>query len=130
SYGERSFNVSYGVCERERDFLNCRRACFAYVIAADGNRVPVRNFSRAETERVRHQSKRRRWRIDVRAARYVLFQNIVLKRAVYFVERHTLFFRNRKIEREQHRRSRVDGHRSRNRVEGNSVEETQHVFYG
>ncbi len=50
---ERSFNVSYGVCEREGDLLNSSRTGFAYVIAAYRDCIPVRNFLRAETERVR-----------------------------------------------------------------------------
>src|SRR5205085_693505 len=53
---ERRLDVCDGVGERKRHLLHGGRACLAYVVAADGNRVPVRNLRGAEGEGVRDES--------------------------------------------------------------------------
>ena len=67
--------------EREGDLLDGGRAGLADVITADGNRVPVRHFTLAEGEDVGDDPQGGAGRIDVRAARDVLLQNVVLNRA-------------------------------------------------
>src|SRR5438132_10050644 len=91
---ECGFHVSDRIRDRESDFLNGGRAGFANVIAANRDRVPVRNFARAESERVGNQAQRRLGRKDVRAARDIFFENIVLERSVYFVKSDALFARD------------------------------------
>ena len=101
---ERRFDVSDGVREREGDLLRGGRTGFADVIAGDRDRIPVRDFARAESERVGDQSQARLRRIDVGAARDVLLEDIVLDRAVDFVERDILLSRDGEIETKQESR--------------------------
>ena len=78
---DRRLHVGDRVGERERDFLHRRRSRFADVIAADRDRVPVRQLALAERKDVGDDPQRRARRIDVGAARDVLLEDVVLNRA-------------------------------------------------
>ena len=78
---EGRLHVGQRVGERERDLLDRGRSGFADVIAADRDRVPVRQLAIAVGEDVGDDSERGAWRIDVGAARDVLFEDVVLDRA-------------------------------------------------
>src|SRR6476660_9572713 len=54
---ESGFDVRKRIRESERQFLNSRRACFADVISADRNRVPVRNLMFAVAKDIGDQAK-------------------------------------------------------------------------
>src|SRR5205085_373655 len=73
-----------------------------------------------------------RWarRIDVCAARYVLLQNVILNRAIDFLERDAVTPCDGQIKTEQSRSGRVDSHRSRDGIQRDAVEESLHVFDG
>ncbi len=86
------FDVLKAVTERKSQFLNCGRAGFADVIAADRNGVEFRRVLDAEFERINHQPHRRFRRIDVFLLRDVFFQNVVLERARNFLPIRALLF--------------------------------------
>ena len=79
--GARRLDVGDRVGERERHFLHRRRSGFADVVAADRDRVPVRQLALAPREDVRDDAQRVARRIDVGAARDVLLEDVVLNRA-------------------------------------------------
>ena len=128
SGGERGFDVGDGVTERERHLLHGGRTGFADVIAADRNGVPVGDFAGAVGKGVGHEPQRRRGRINVRAARDVFLQDVVLNRALKLGGRDVLLLRHGNVETQQRRGGRVDGHRSRNGVERDAVKKSLHVF--
>ena len=74
----RRLDVGDAVGEREGELLGGRRARLAHVVAADRDRVPARQLAGAELEDVGHEAHRRLGRIDVRAARDVLLEDVVL----------------------------------------------------
>ena len=77
----RLLHVLDRVRERERELLHRRRAGLADVVAGDRDRIPVRHLGGAEAEDLRDQREARARRIDVRAARDVLLEDVVLHRA-------------------------------------------------
>ena len=113
--------------ERERHFLDRGRARLADVIAADRDRVPVRELALAEGEDVGDDPERRARRIDVGAARDVFLEDVVLDRPRQPRQAHTLPPRDRDVQRQQDDRSRVDRHRRRDAIERNAVEQRRHV---
>ena len=78
---DRRLHVGDRVREGERDLLHRRRSRLADVIAADRDRVPVRQLALAEREDVGDDPQRGARRIDVGAARDVLLEDVVLDRA-------------------------------------------------
>ena len=116
--GNRRVNISDAVGERESDFLRGGRTGFADVITGNRNRVPVRHFRGAKSERVGDQPQGRFRRINISSARDVFLQNIVLNRAVDFIERDVLLSRDGQIKTQKRRSRRVDRHRSRNLSSG------------
>ena len=124
---ERGLDVGNAVGERERDFLDRRRACLADVVARDRDRVPVRHVLGAEAEDVGDDAHRWSRRVDVGAAGDVFLEHIVLGRAVDILPGHTLLLRDRQVEREQDRRGRVDRHRGGDLVEGDAAQQRLHV---
>ena len=74
-------HIGDAVGERERHFLHGGRTGFADVIAADRDRVPLRQVALAESEDVGDDAQRGARRIDVGAARDVFLQDVVLDRA-------------------------------------------------
>ena len=115
------------ISERERHFLHRRGAGFANVVARDGDRIPLRHFGRAEAEHLRRERERGIGRIDVRAARDVFFENVVLYGARQRRARDAAFLGDDNVHREQRGGRRVDGHRRRDFVERNTVEQHVHV---
>ena len=118
------------VCERERQLLHGGCARLADVVAADGNGIPVWHLRRAEAERLGHQRKRGYRRIDVRAAGDVFLENVVLDRAAERRAADAPLLGDDDVHRQQRAARGVDGHRRRDLVERNAVEERVHVFHG
>ena len=116
------------VGQREGNLLHRRRTRLADVIAADGDRVPLRQLVFAEREDVGHDPQRRARRVDVGAPRQVFLQDVVLNRAAQRGERHAVLPGNRGVEREQDDGRRVDGHRRRDAIERDAVEQLRHVL--
>ena len=81
-------------------------------------------------EDVRNNLHRRRWRINIGVTNHELFKNVVLDRAGQFVLRNTLFFGGHNVARQNRQHGAVHGHRDRNLVERDLVEEDLHVFDG
>jgi hypothetical protein len=121
-------HVGNAVRERERHLLHGRRSRLADVIAADRNRVPLRRLALAERDDVRGDTQRRTRRVDIRAARDVLLEDVVLNRARHLPRVATLPARHRDVEREQDDGRRVDRHRSRDTIQRDAVEQDRHVF--
>ena len=121
-------HVGDGVGERERHFLDRRRARLADVIAADRDRVPLRHVALAEREDVGDDAERRFRRVDVGAARDVLLQHVVLHGAGERRWRHALLLRDGDVQRQQDDRGRVDRHRRRHAIERDAVEQRRHVL--
>ena len=99
------------VRERERELLHRRRARLADVVAADRDRIPLRHLRGAEAEDLGDQREARPGRIDVRAARDVLLEDVVLDRAAERRARDAALLGDDDVHREQRRRRRVDRHR-------------------
>ena len=78
---ERGLHVGDPVGERERDLLDGRAPLLAEVVAADRDRVPLRDALVAVGEQVGGQPDRALGRIDVVPARDVLLEDVVLGRA-------------------------------------------------
>ncbi len=73
------------------------------------------------------EAERRLRREDVGPAREIFLDDVVLRRALQLVARHTLSLGRRDIERKQPRRRGIDGHRRVHAVERNAVEQGAHV---
>src|SRR5208282_5022820 len=124
---ERGIDVRDPVGKGEREFLRRGRASLADVVAGDRYRVPVRNFLRRKAENVSDDPHRAARRIDVRAARDVFLQHVVLDGAVDLVPADPAALRHDQVQRQQDRRGRVDRHRGRNLVERQPGEQRLHV---
>ena len=121
-------HVGNSVCERERELLRGICPRLADVVAAYRDRVPLRDLARAPRERVRDEPQRRTRRIDVRPARDVLFQDVVLDRSAERAPRHASLLRDGHVEAQKGRGRRVDRHRGRYGVEREPVQEDAHVL--
>ena len=113
--------------ERERELLHRRRAGLLQVIAAHVRRIPLRQVRDAVLVGLRDQIERRLGREDVRAAREVLLDDVVLGRAAQAGLGHAAFARERDVEREQPHRGAVDRHRRVHLLERDAVEQHVHV---
>ena len=122
-----SLDVRDPVAQREGDLLGRGRAGLADVVAGDGDRVEVRHLRRAELEDVGDDPHRRPRRVDVGVPGDVLLEHVVLDRAPQLRTVDALFVADGDVHREQHRGGRVDGHRRRDFVEGDPVENRLHV---
>ena len=78
---ERRVDVGEGVGERERHFLHRGRAGVADVVAAARDGIEARQLARRVGDEVDRQAQRRARREDVGAARHVLLEDVVLRRA-------------------------------------------------
>src|SRR5437867_198889 len=123
-------NVGDAIRESKRHLLDGGGTRLANVITTDGNGIPLRSVLAAKGKDVRDNSHRRAGRIDVRAPRDVLLQNVILNCARKPRERSTLPFGDGEIEREQNRRGGVDGHRGGNAFERDPLEESFHILEG
>ena len=81
----------------------------------------------AVLEQVGRQAHRRLRRVDVVAARDVLLEHVVLRRAAQLLARHALLLADQLVQQQQARRRRVDRHRRRHLVERDAVERRAHV---
>ncbi len=97
------------------------------MIRADVHRVPLRHLPRGEQDRVLDQPHGGRRRKHVRAAREILLDDVVLRRAGEFLARHVLLVGDRDVERQQPGGGGVDRHRGVHRVERNRLEQRAHV---
>jgi len=120
-------HVREPVRERERELLRRRRPRLPDVVAGDRDRMPLRHLPRAELDHVRHQPHRRLGREDVLLLRDVLLEDVRLDRPAQLAPRHPLLLTDAEVEREQHRRRRVDRHRRRDLVERDPGEQRLHV---
>ena len=120
-------DVGDAVGEGEGQLLGRGRAGLAHVVAADRDRVPARQLARAELEDVRHQAHRGCRGIDVRAARDVLLEDVVLDRAAQLGARDATLVGDGDVEGEQDRRRGVDRHRGRDLAQRQAVEQHLHV---
>ncbi len=116
------------VAERESDLLGRGRAGLSDVIAGDGDRVPVGERAAAVSEQVGDQAHRRLRRKDVRPPSRVLLEDVVLHGARDLLRRAPLLLGDQLVKQEQHRRRGVDGHRGRDLVEWNVLEQDFHVL--
>ncbi len=124
---EGRFDVGDGVGESECHFLDRRRACFADVVAADRNRIPLRQFPAGPGKQVRDDPHGRTRRIDIGAARDVLLENIVLHRSRELPDIGALAPGHQYVQAEQDGRGGVDRHRGRDLVERDPFEQALHV---
>ena len=125
--GDRGVDVGEAVREREGELLHRVRAGLADVVAGDRDRVPARHLLRAELDHVRHEPHRRLGREDPLLLRDVLLEDVRLDRPAELGARDALLLADADVEREQHRRRRVDRHRGRDLAERDPAEERLHV---
>jgi hypothetical protein len=97
------------------------------VIRADVDRVPLGDLVQGPRDEVGRQADRRLGRKDVRPAREVLLQDVVLRRAGQRVTRCALLVGGRYVERQEPDGGRVDGHRRVHLPERDAVEDLLHV---
>ena len=125
---DRGLHVRDAVGERERQLLRCVRARLADVIAADGDRVPAGHLAGAPREHVGDEPDRGPRRVDVRPARDVLLEDVVLHRAAKRAARHALLLGDGDVEAEEDGRRRVDRHRRRDLAERQALQQRAHVL--
>ena len=111
----------------KRDLLHGRGTGFGHVVAGDGDRVPARDLLVAVSKDVADESERLLRRVDVGAARDVLLQHVVLDGPRELVAGDPVLLRDQLVEQQEHRARRVDGHRGRDLVERQPVEQDAHV---
>ena len=126
----RRLDIGDGVAQRERDLLRRRRSRLAHVVSRDGDGVPVRQSPRAISEQVGDQAHRRLGGKDVRAAGGVLLEDVVLDGACDLLGRASLLLGDELIQEQQHGRRGVDGHRGRDPVKRDFLEQDLHVLQG
>ena len=113
--------------QREREFLNRRRARLLQMIGADVGRVPLRHGAAGEEDRVLDQSQRWLGREHVGAAREIFLDDVVLDRARELGAIGALLVGGGDVKREQPRRRGVDRHRRVHLLERNAGEQRAHV---
>ena len=113
--------------QRERDLLDGGRTCLARVVAADVDRVVVRQVLRREDDRVAHQPHRGPGRIDPLLLRDVLLDDVILDRPGEFSPVETALFGGDEVHRQQDPCRRVDRHRHRDLLEVDPGVEVEHV---
>ncbi|GBD41802.1 hypothetical protein HRbin39_01188 [bacterium HR39] len=119
-----------GVRQRKGELLHRRGPGLLQVVAADVDRVPLRDLAGAEGDHVGGELHRRAGREDVGAAREVLLDDVVLHRALQLRAVRPLLLGHRQIEREDPRGGGVDGHGGVHALEGDPLEQPAHVVDG
>ena len=99
------------------------------MVGAHVHRIPFRRLTGAKQNQILRQPQRSLGRVDVRASRQVLLDDVVLGRALKLVARRALLVGDRDIKRHEPRRGGVDGHRGVHRGEGDLLEQRPHVAY-
>ena len=115
------------VRESVRELLHRRRARLLQVIRADVDRVPRGHLLDRVDDQVDGESLRRLRREDVRAARQVLLEDVVLRGALERRVRHTLLVGEREVHPEQPHCGGVDRHRRVHLRERDAVEQLSHL---
>src|SRR5260221_2380547 len=82
-------HIFESICERKGQFLRGCRARFTDVISTDGDRVPLRNFLRAELHRVDDQSHRRLGWEDKFLLRDEFLEDVVLCGTAQLIGTHS-----------------------------------------
>jgi hypothetical protein len=100
------------------------------MVAADGDHVPPRHLFGAVGERVGRDPHGGRRGIDVGPARQILLEYVVLRGPGDIPRASALLLSNERVEEQENSRRGVDGHRGRDGLEGNAVEEIAHVEQG
>ncbi len=104
-----------------------RRPRLLHVVARDGDGIELRHRPRGEGEDVRNDPHRGRWRVDVRVADHVLLEDVVLNRPRELIESHALLLGRDDVEGHHRQHGAVHGHRHRDAVERDAVEQHFHV---
>jgi hypothetical protein len=125
--GDTTLDIGEPIRQRECQLLRCRGARLADVVTGDGDRIPQRGVRGAPVEQVDDESQRRLDGIAPRVLRHVLLEDVVLDRAAQLLGRHALAFGGGDVEAEEDHRGTVDGHRRRDLVHRDPVEERLHV---
>ena len=123
-------NIGDTISDGECDFLGSRGTSLADMIAGNGDRIPFRYILGAELKDVRDETHGRTRREDVRAASCVLFEDIVLDRALELIRRNTLLLSNSNVHSQQYGGRCIDGHGGGNLAEIDLVEEDFHISQG
>ena len=123
----RQLDVGEAVLQRERELLLRRRARLADVVAGDRDRVPARHSPGAELDHVGHEPHRRVDREAPLLLRDVLLEDVRLDRAREPLGPDALALRRHHVERQHHRRRRVDRHRGRDLAHVDPGEQRLHV---
>src|SRR6266481_7504334 len=89
---ESGLNVSNAVGKAESDFLDGSRACFTDVIAGNRNGIPLGKRVAAPRENISDDAHCRAHGIDVRPARDVFLEDVILDGAGKLGEVRALFF--------------------------------------
>ena len=115
------------VGEREGKLLDRRRPRLLKMVGADVDRIPARDFAAGKRDHVGGQSQRRLRREDVRSAREIFLEDVVLGGAGEVLPRHPLPLGYRDIEREQPSRRRIDGHGGVHAVQRDAGQQRFHI---
>ena len=124
----RRVHIGDAVAEGEGDLLGGGRARLPDVVAGDGDRVPFRNGLRAILEGVGDQPHRGAGWIDVRAARHVFLEHVVLDGSRERGGGGPVCLAHCLVERQQRRGRGVDRHRGRHLAQVDAVEQALHVI--
>ncbi len=120
-------DISEAVGERVRHFFDRRAAGVAHVRARNRNRIEARRHFVRVQDRIGDQTHGRPDRKDPRAARDVLFEDVVLDRAGQLVARDAVLVSARHVHRVDHRRRAVDRERRRNPAEVDPLKQQLHL---
>src|SRR5208337_2694049 len=118
---ERRLYIRDAIGKREGYFLDRGRARLSNVVAGNGDDIPLGNSFSAPSKNVGDDAHCRTHRINVRAARDVLLEDVVLDRAGKFRQAGALFLGHGNIKAQQYRGGRVDGHGGGDFFEGNLI---------
>ena len=100
----------------------------AHVHAGDRQGVPLGRMVEAVLDQIGGQPQRWPHREDIRAARHVFLEDVILRRALQCGQRNAALLRHGKVERQHHRRGGIDGHGHADRLDRNTVEQHLHVI--
>ena len=113
--------------QRVGDLLDRRGPRFLQMVAADVDRVPFRDVPDRIGDDVGGQPQRRLRRKDVGAARQILFDDVVLDRALQRADIGALAFRHSDVQGQQPRRRGIDRHGCVHPVKRDAGEQRCHV---
>ena len=97
------------------------------MVAADRDRVPLRDVFRGPLEAIHDKSERGLDRVDPRVLRHVLLEDVILNRPSQLPRIDALLLSCGDVEAIENDRRSVDGHRRRDLIERDAVEQHFHV---